>query len=193
MAVNSSLIQLYWNMGKMIADNQALFEGRNNYVEQLAKDLWAEFPEMKGFSRSNLFYIRKFYQFYSTTSVQQLVGLNEMLPDTLSVQQPVAPEKEISVHQSVGFISDLLIIPWGHHVVLLDKAGNTDQALFYIRQTIENNWSRSILTLQMEQDLFSRQGKAITNFKQTLPEQQARMAKQMLKDPYNFSFLTLEP
>ena len=88
-----------------------------------------------------------------------------MLPDTLSVQQPVAPEKEISVQQSVGFISELLIIPWGHHVVLLDKAGNTDQALFYIRQTIENKWIRSILTLQLEQDLFSRQVKAITIFK----------------------------
>jgi hypothetical protein len=75
----------------------------------LARDLGAEFPEIKGFSLSNLFYIRKFYQFYSTTSVQQLVGLNEMLPDTLSVQQPVAPEIETSVQQSVGFIPDLLI------------------------------------------------------------------------------------
>jgi hypothetical protein len=120
---------------------------------------------MKGFSRSNLFYIHKFYQFYSTTSVEQLVGLNKMLPDTHSVQQPVAPEIETSVQQSVGFISDLLIFPWGHHVVLLDKAGNTDQALFYIRQTIENNWIRSILTLQLEHDFFSRQVKAITIFK----------------------------
>ncbi len=97
-----------------------------------------------------------------------------MLPDTLSVQQPVAPEKETSVQQSVGFSPDLLSILWRHHVVLLDKAGNNDQALFYIRQTIENNWSRSILTLQMEQDLFIRHGKAITIFKQTLPEQQAQ-------------------
>jgi len=75
LAVNTSLIQLYWNMGKMIADNQELFEGRNSYVAQLEKDLRAEFPDMKGFSRSNLFYIRKFYQFYSDNSVQQLVGL----------------------------------------------------------------------------------------------------------------------
>src|SRR5665647_27088 len=78
LAVNTSLIQLYWNMGKMIADNQELFEGRNNYVAQLEKDLRAEFPDMKGFSRSNLFYIRKFYQFYSDSSVQQVVGLNEI-------------------------------------------------------------------------------------------------------------------
>ncbi len=193
LAVNSSLIQLYWNLGKMIADNQALFEGRNNYVEQLAKDLRAEFPDMKGFSRSNLFYIRKFYQFYADVSVQQAVGLKEINPLETSVQQAVAPEIEASIQQPVGFNFDIFSIPWGHHVVLLDKAKTVDEALFYIRQTIENNWSRAILTLQIEQNLYARQGKAITNFNQTLPEKQAQMATQILKDPYNFSFLTLEP
>lgn len=192
LAVNSSLIQLYWNMGKMIAENQALFEGRNNYVEQLAKDLRAEFPEMKGFSKRNIFYCRRFYLFYSEGSVQQAVALKDSEPNSVSMQQPVAPETVASVQQPVGFISDLLSIPWGHHVVLLDKVENTDVALFYIRQTIENNWSRSILTLQIEQNLYNRQGKAITNFHQTLPEKQAQMADQILKDPYNFSFLTLE-
>jgi hypothetical protein len=82
LAVNSSLIQLYWNMGKMIADNQALFEGRNNYVEQLAKDLRAEFPEMTGFSKRNIFYCRRFYLFYSGSSVQQAVALKEIEPDS---------------------------------------------------------------------------------------------------------------
>ena len=192
LAVNSSLIQLYWNMGKMIADNQALFEGRNNYVEQLAKDLRAEFPDMKGFSRSNLFYIRKFYQFYATVSVQQVVGLNETSPHIISMQQPVALENESTVQQPVGFNLNILSVPWGHHVVLLDKAKSVDEALFYLHQTIENNWSRAILTLQIEQDLYSRQGKAITNFHQNLPEKQALMAGQILKDPYNFGFLTLE-
>jgi predicted nuclease of restriction endonuclease-like (RecB) superfamily len=192
LAVNSSLIQLYWNMGKMIADNQALFEGRNNYVEQLAKDLRAEFPDMKGFSRSNLFYIRKLYQFYATVSVQQVVGLNETSPDIISMQQPVALENESTVQQPVGFNLNILSVPWGHHLVLLDKAKSVDEALFYLHQTIENNWSRAILTLQIEQDLYSRQGKAITNFQQTLPEKQALMAGQILKDPYNFGFLTLE-
>jgi len=192
LAVNSSLIQLYWNMGKMIANNQALFEGRNNYVEQLAKYLKTEFPEMKGFSRSNLFYIRKFYQFYAATSVQQLVGLNEISTDASLVQQPVALKNENSVQQPVGLDLNIMGVPWGHHVALLDKAKNIDEALFYLRQTIENNWSRAILTLQIEQDLYSRQGKAITNFHQTLPEKQALMASQILKDPYNFGFLTLE-
>lgn len=193
LAVNTTLIQTYWMLGQRIAQQQALFEGRNNYVEQLAKDLRAEFPEMKGFSRSNLFYIRRFYQFYANSSVQQLVGLNETPFDRTSVQQVVALEVEASVQQTVGLNFDLLSVPWGHHVLLLDKAKTVDEALFYLHQTIENNWSRAILSMQIEQDLYSRQGKAITNFHQTLPEKQALVAGQILKDPYNFGFLTLEP
>jgi len=103
LAVNTALIQTYWILGERIAQQQALFEGRNSYVEQLAKDLRAEFPEMKGFSRSNLFYIRKFYQFYANTSVQQLVGLNETASDKNSVQQTVELEIQTSVQQPVGF------------------------------------------------------------------------------------------
>jgi predicted nuclease of restriction endonuclease-like (RecB) superfamily len=192
LAVNSSLIQLYWSMGKMIADNQALFEGRNNYVEQLAKDLSAEFPDMKGFSKRNIFYCRKFYLFYAGASVQQPVALKEDKHGDVTVQQPVALNPD-SIQQPVGFNLNILSVPWGHHVVLLDKAKSPEEALFYLQQTIEHNWSRAILTLQIEQQLFARQGKAISNFKTTLPEQQALMAAQILKDPYNFGFLTLEP
>jgi len=193
LAVNTSMIQLYWNTGKMIADNQALFEGRNSYVAQLEKDLRDEFPDVKGFSRSNLFFIRKFYQFYSSGfSVEQLVRLKENAGATTSVQQAAALNTD-SVQQPVRLDISLLTIPWGHHVVIINKIKQVAEALFYIQQTIEHNWSRAILTLQIEQNLFARQGKAITNFTTTLPEQQALMATQILKDPYNFGFLTLEP
>lgn len=192
LAVNAGLIQTYWILGHRIAQQQSLFEGRNNYVEQLAKDLRAEFPEMKGFSRSNLFYIRKFYQFYVNASIQQIVGLNEFSTNVLSARQPVTLNNENSVQQAVGLSFDMLSVPWGHHVVLLDKVKTVDEAIFYLQQTIENSWSRAILVLQIEQGLYSRQGKAITNFEQTLPEKQALMAGQILKDPYNFGFLTLE-
>ena len=192
LAINSSLIQLYWNMGKMIADNQALFEGRNNYVEQLVKDLRTAFPDMKGCSRSNLFYIRKFYQFYTAASVQQVVGLNENSKESGPMQQVVALNTQPTVQQAVG-LNSILGVPWGHHTVLLNKAKSVEEALFYLQQTIEHNWSRAILSLQIEQALFARQGKAISNFKTTLPESQALMATQILKDPYNFGFLTLEP
>ena len=186
LAVNASLIAMYWNIGAMIAENQALFEGRNNYIEQLAKDLQSEFPGIGGFSRTNLFSIRQFFLFYNSVSVQQLVGLSEASSD--SVQQAVAlSDKSSSVRQL------LFQIPWGHHVLILTKIKEPEAALFYIQQTIEHNWSRAVLGLQVEQNLYARQGKAVSNFQATLPEQQANIAQQMLKDPYNFDFLTLEP
>jgi len=194
LAVNTSLIQLYWNTGKMIAENQALFEGRNNYVAQLEKDLKEEFSDIKGFSRANLFFIRKFFQFYSGESlVEQLVRLEENTTTKIMVQQLVALNQENPVQQTVRLPMALFLVPWGHHVVIINKIKQVDEAIFYIQQTIEHNWSRAILTLQIEQNLFGRQGKAITNFKNTLPEQQALMAALILKDPYNFGFLTLEP
>lgn len=73
-SVNAALIIMYWNIGKMIAENQSLFEGRNNYIDQLAKDIQLEFPGQKGFSKRNLFVIRSFYLFYSSNSVQQVAA-----------------------------------------------------------------------------------------------------------------------
>jgi predicted nuclease of restriction endonuclease-like (RecB) superfamily len=161
----------------------------------LEKDLRAEFPDMKGFSRSNLFNIRQFYQFYSQPSVQQLVGLQENDGLSASVQPDIVVNElsNFPVQQPVGLQQILLSVPWGHHVLILNKVKDVKRALFYLQQTIEHNWSRAVLTLQIEQNLFDRQGQAITNFYITLPTAQAQLAQQILKDPYNFGFLTLEP
>ena len=82
-------------------------------------------------------------------------------------------------------------IPWWHNVVIITKTKNTDEALFYVQKTIQNNWSRSVLTHHIESNLFKREGKAINNFKATLPEPQSDLAIETLKDPYNFDFLAL--
>ena len=82
-------------------------------------------------------------------------------------------------------------IPWWHNVVIITKTKNVDEALFYVQKTIQNNWSRSVLTHHIESDLFKREGKAINNFKATLPEPQSDLAIETLKDPYNFDFLAL--
>ncbi|HZG51290.1 MAG TPA: PDDEXK nuclease domain-containing protein [Pyrinomonadaceae bacterium] len=83
-------------------------------------------------------------------------------------------------------------IPWFHHCVLLDKVKNSSEREWYIRQIIENGWSRNILVLQIESGLYGRKGKAVTNFERTLPAPQSDLAQQLLKDPYNFDFLTLD-
>ena len=83
-------------------------------------------------------------------------------------------------------------IPWGHHKLIIDKCGmEQNKALFYIRQTIQNNWSRAMLLNFLDTDLYERQGKAITNFKATLPLETSELAQEITKDPYSFDFLTL--
>jgi predicted nuclease of restriction endonuclease-like (RecB) superfamily len=94
------------------------------------------------------------------------------------------PDESI-VQQVVGRI------PWGHNVRLLDMVKDRDERLWYANAAIANGWSRNILVLQIESGLFRRQGKAITNFKATLPAPQSDLAQQLIKDPYNFDFLTL--
>ncbi|SDG38649.1 Predicted nuclease of restriction endonuclease-like (RecB) superfamily, DUF1016 family [Methanolobus vulcani] len=82
-------------------------------------------------------------------------------------------------------------IPWWHNVVIITKTKDIDEAIFYVQKTIQNNWSRSVLTHHIEGDLFKREGKAINNFKVTLPEPQSDLAIETLKNPYNFDFLAL--
>lgn len=82
-------------------------------------------------------------------------------------------------------------IPWFHNCVLMDKVKDQTERTWYIQKTIENGWSRNVLVLQIESSLYARQGGAITNFERTLPKPQSDLAQQLIKDPYNFDFLTI--
>lgn len=163
LAVNEALVRLYWDLGRSIVEKQEHSEWGSAFIIQMAKDLKEAFPETKGFSQSNLYSARRFFIFYK------------------------------SLDQQPEFLQQLVVkIPWGHNVLIINKSKDVNEALFYVRETIQNNWSRNILDLQMDSDLYSRQGKAITNFTETLPLPQADLANETLKDPYIFGFLTLE-
>lgn len=82
-------------------------------------------------------------------------------------------------------------IPWGHIITLIYAISDKQERLFYIQGTIENSWSRNILSLQIETNLFKRQGKAVTNFQAKLPEAHSDLAQATLKNPYIFDFLSL--
>lgn len=82
-------------------------------------------------------------------------------------------------------------IPWGHNMLLLDKVDDSTKRLWYVQQAIDGGWSRSTLETWIESNLYGRKGRAITNFKETLPVPQSDMAEQAIKDPYNLDFMTL--
>ena len=89
--------------------------------------------------------------------------------------------------------TDLFSIPWGHHRYIIDKCSNDPgKALFYVRQTLENGWSRDVLLNVLGTNLYERSGKAQSNFKSTLLDADSDLAQEMTRDPYNFSFTNLQ-
>jgi len=196
LSVNSELISLYWDLGRMIVEKQEHNKWGSKMIEQLAKDLKAEFPDMSGFSKTNLLYCRKLYQFYSDRVRLEIGEQVVHQSESSFIPQLVGKSGNEIVNQVVSqlnFIERLIRqIPWGHHILILKKITDSEEAVFYIKETINNNWSRNILGIQIESGLYRRQGKAVSNFSITLPKPQSDLAVQILKDPYIFDFLTLE-
>jgi predicted nuclease of restriction endonuclease-like (RecB) superfamily len=179
LAANSELIRFYWDLGKVINDKLTESNWGDKVLVHLSKDLQSEFPDSKGFSVRNLKYTKQFYVFYSSQNRQQAVAQMQ------STEIQHGNKTNLFDQQLVGQL------PWGHNIQIFTKAKSIDEAKFYINQTIENGWSRDVLSLQIKTDLYNRQGKSITNFKQTLPMPQSDLAQKTIKDPYTFDFLTM--
>ena len=160
LSANSELLRLYWDIGKEIVEKQSKLDWGSKIIEKKAVDLKHEFPDIKGFSKRNIYAMRQWYLLYSQKF--------EILPQVVAQ------------------------IPWGQNRLIISKTKDVDEAIFYAQETLKNSWSRDILEIQIEDNLYQRKGKAITNFDNTLPKNQSDTAKNILKDPYNFDFLGLE-
>ncbi len=158
LAINAELIALYWQIGRDILDRQARHDWGARVVDRLARDLRAEFPDAKGFSRANLLYMR---------------AVAKAWPDAAIVQRVVGR------------------LPWGQNIELL-RVKPSDTRLWYAEAALANGWSRPVLAAQIDTRLHVRQGGAVTNFDRALPPAASDLARQVLKDPYQFDFLTLD-
>ena len=177
-SVNREMLLFYWNLGRDITLMQAESRWGSKFVDALSADLKKELPDAKGFSRTNIFYMTKFYRLYTNEKIPQVEGQFE--------------NTEIVPQVGGQIEDDIFAIPWGHHKLIMDKCkDDREKALFFVRKTIENNWSRAVLLNFLDTSLFERQGKAISNFEKTLPAPQSDLAQEMTKDPYNFDFLTI--
>jgi len=111
---------------------------------------------------------------FSLTNVKYMAQFAKEYPDFPISQQPVGQ------------------IPWGHNMLLMDKLKSVKERIWYAEKILENGWSRAILALWIENDLYHRKGKAITNFRDRLPIPQSDLAQQATKDPYIFDFLSID-
>lgn len=167
MKVNEEMLRFYWYLGKELHDRKNGISYGQSFYKTISRDLCKTLPDVKSFSETNLKYMQYFYEMYAD----------------IQNRPQVVDELDIS---------NTFYIPWGHHRTILTKCkGDVQKALFFVNQVLKNNWSRAVLLNFLDTDLYERQGRAITNFKQTLPAVQSDLAEEITKDPYKFDFLTL--
>lgn len=186
--VNHVVLQFYWELGKDICNKEAENKYGSKFYAALSRDLRNEMPDAEGLSERNLRYTKKFYQLYS----QKIRILQQFAANSGSeiLQQPAAKfNTEFSQQVANQLKRDIFSIPWGHHMLLIDKFLTEPQkALFYVQQVIENGWSRNVLHNYIDSSLYERQGKALSNFTRTLPDVGSDLAQEITRDPYNFAF-----
>lgn len=198
--VNSEQLLFNWQLGRDLVTRKAEEKWGAGIVEQVSLDLKAAFPESKGFSTRNLRYMMSWYSFYADSAspeiLQQLAAEFEQVSLTAGnrLNQLGSPVEDSNLQQpaaSLAFPEVFAFVPWMHHVAIITKCSTVEEALFYVRRTIEEGWSRRQLEDNLEADLYHRAGKALTNFAKRLPESQARLAQEITKDTYDLSFVSL--
>ena len=201
--VNAEKLLWNWQMGRDLVQKKAEERWGAGIVEQVSLDLKREFPNEDGFSTSNLWYMKKWYLFYSndadTEKLQRLVGelqasINQ---ERIKLQRPVGeivkqPVSEIWNTTSIDFPLPFALVPWGQHIEIVSRSRSVEEALFYINQVIANGLSRTALVNCFKARLYETQGKIVNNFSEHMPEIQSKLVQEVLKENYDFGFATVD-
>ena len=185
--VNAEKLIFNWELGRDLVQKKAEERWGSGVVEQISLDLRREFPT-DGFSTSNLWYMKKWYLFYTSakmnpTILQRLIG-------EFKVPQNESGQK---LHQVGGELPmPFAKVPWRHHIEIITKCKTIEEALFYINQTIEHGLSRAALVNCIKADLYLHKGKIINNFSNLLPAPHSKLAQEVLKENYDFGFAAVE-
>lgn len=193
--VNEEMLRFYWELGHDIVERDAENHYGSRFFSILSHDLKEATSMTSGLSERNIRYAKDFYLLYNQEVgiLQQPAAKSDLVDvtkDEEKLQQPAAKSNDTILPQLVEQIkSEIFSVPWGHHMLLIDKCKNAPQkALFFVHQTMQNGWSRNMLLNFLDTDLYERQGKALTNFSRTLPDETSDLAQELTKDPYNFAF-----
>lgn len=194
--VNSDKLLFNWQLGADLVLKKAEERWGDGIVERLSKDLLTEFPGTDGFTPRNLWFMKQWYLFYSqpgnslklkqAVSVFEKYAFNNQLALN-QVGQTIAETENVKQAVSV-FPTPFGFIGWSHHITIIQKCKDIDEALFYVLKTIENNWSREGLKRAIEADIYHTQTPAPNNFAATLITPQSALLQEIVKANYDFSW-----
>lgn len=195
--VNAEKLLFNWQLGRDLVQKKAEERWGSGVVEQVSLDLRNEFPNEKGFSARNLWYMKQWYEFYSTSEASiklHQFGAELLLSDKVKQYgvKKTTIEADEKLHQDGAvFPFALAFIPWRHHVEIISKCKDIDASLFYMRNVIQNGWSRQTLLNCLHTDIYQNRGKAITNFDGILKPAHAELANEIIKENYELSFVSV--
>jgi predicted nuclease of restriction endonuclease-like (RecB) superfamily len=169
--LNSSITQLYWNIGKRLASEKLEKGYGGKVVEQLSVDLKSEFPDTEGFSSRSLWDMKRFYEFY--TENYQILPQSAAVSENNILPQVVA------------------LLPWGHNRLILSKIKDKQEAFYYAEAAVKMGWTRNLLLNFIKADTYhnAKELPKSHNFEIALPEHLQEQADEMLKSTYNLGFL----
>ncbi len=195
--VNEEMLRFYWELGRDIVEMRIEERWGEKVIDNVVIDLKQEMPNISGISRGNVYYCKQMYLLYNQyvgvvpQVVAQLNEKNTIPASSIGKSSGNVPQVVAQIPNEIAtrISNDIFSVPWGHHRFIIDKVkGDAEKALFFIRQTVENGWSRNVLLNFLDTDLYERQGKALTNFSRTLPDETSDLAQELTKDPYDFAF-----
>lgn len=182
--VNTEQLFFNWQLGRDLVERKAEEKWGKGIVEQLSLDLQNEFPKAKGFSARNLWNMKNgIYSIPKMKVFRTCISYGGKSRYEKPKTAPTWCRNGISF--CFGFV------PWRHHVEIVTKCKTIEEALFYVRKTIEESWSRSVLIDNIKAHLYQSSGNALTNFAEKLPTIQGKLAQEIVKDTYDFGFVSL--
>ena len=174
--VNDEMLRFYWSVGEDIEKRQMENRYGSHFYENVSRDLRQTLGLPRGLSPTTIKYTHYFYRLYSQLLENRQQGVDDL---KTPIRQQDADDFEL-----------IFKLPWAHHVYIINKVkGDARKGLFFVRESLENNWGRAVLLNFLSSDLYERQGAAQTNFALTLPAPESDLAQELLKSPYDFSFL----
>ena len=233
-SANADMLFHYWKVGNFILYLQKKEGWGSKVIDNLSKAIRSKYPDKKGYSRRNIFYMCQFASAYSlevlkemdridslltTPTVEKVLSLTNELHQIVQqpvaliqatenqsntlTQQPVAQLEEVTETLSAIYHCDISQIEeifkhsaivrtnWASHVILLNSKLPLGECYWYITQAVANGWSRNVLQMQIETNLFARQitAKKVSNFSARLPKPQSDLANYLMKGPYIFDMM----
>ena len=233
-SANADMLFHYWKVGHFILYLQKKEGWGSKVIDNLSKAIRSKYPDKKGYSRRNIFYMCQFASAYplevlkemdridsllTTPTLENVLSLtnelNQIVQQPVALiqstdnqsntitQQPVAQLEEVTETLSTIYHCDISQIEeifkhsaivrtnWASHVILLNSKLPLGECYWYITQAVANGWSRNVLQMQIETNLFARQiaAKKVSNFSVRLPKPQSDLANYLMKDPYIFDMM----